>query len=56
MKLTEQERRAKYDAIRQSTQKQIRGVLTAAQQKKWDEMMKRGPQRVRAGGGRNGIN
>jgi len=53
MKLTEDERRAKMKALFEGTQKQIRSVLTAAQQKKWDEQMKKMRER-RGGFGRPG--
>ncbi len=44
--LSEQDRHTKMREIRKSTDDQIRGTLTAAQQKKWDEMRAERDQRM----------
>jgi protein CpxP len=44
--LSQQDRRAKMMDIRKATDAQIRGVLDANQQKKWDEMQARREQRM----------
>jgi periplasmic protein CpxP/Spy len=44
--LSQQDRRAKMMEIRKSTDGQIRGVLDADQQKKWDEMQAQREQRM----------
>jgi hypothetical protein len=44
--LSQQDRRAKMMDIHKATDAQIRGVLDANQQKKWDEMQARREQRM----------
>jgi periplasmic protein CpxP/Spy len=44
--VSQQDRRSKMMDIRKSTDDQIRGVLDADQQKKWDEMQARREQRM----------
>ena len=54
--LSQQDRRGKMMEIRKSTDDQIRGLLDADQQKKWDEMQAKREQRMqnRNGGPPNG--
>lgn len=46
--LSHQDRRSKMMEIRKSTDDQIRGLLNANQQKKWDEMQARREQRMQS--------